>query len=119
MERTLEVYQKAVMERICAVCVDRRDDGSCGLDPHLECEVEKHLPALLDVVKGVKSQRIDTYVESLRRNICSVCEQGNADGTCDVRAKVDCTLDRYLALVIEAIEEVDRGESGDQPASAT
>jgi len=113
----LEAYEKAVLDRICAVCIDRRDDGTCGLDPKLVCAVREHLPTLLSMLRGVSFDDIGSYVERVRRNICTICEQGGAE-ECDVRERVDCTLDRYLHLVIEAIEEVERLKSGDAQASA-
>jgi len=118
MKPSVESYQRSILDRICAVCVDRRGDGSCGLDPALECEVEKHLPEMLTLVKGVTSDRIGDYVERVRRNICTVCNEAGEKGTCDVRARVDCTLDRYLVLVVEAIEEIERGTAGEALASA-
>ena len=111
-------YRQKVMERICAACVDRRADGSCGLDPALECEVEKHLPEMLTLVKGVTSDRIGDYVERLRQNVCRVCNEVESDGTCALRSRVDCTLDRYLVLVVEAIEDLERRTAGDALASA-
>jgi hypothetical protein len=117
MKPTLDGYQRTIMERICGVCVDRNADGSCGLDPRLACQVEQHLPELLKLVSGVTSDRIGDYVERVRRNVCTICDQGNADA-CEVRSQVDCALDRYLVLVVEAIEEVERRTAADALASA-
>ena len=118
MRATMDGYQRTIMERICSVCVDRNADGSCGLDPRLECQVEQHLPALLKLVSGVTSDRIGDYVERLRRNVCAICDQGNEDGTCEVRSRVDCALDRYLVLVVEAIEEAERRAAAEALACA-
>ena len=117
MRPTIDGYQRTIMERICSVCVDRNADGTCGIDPRLECQVEQHLPALLKVVSGVTSDRIGDYVERVRRNVCTICDQGNADA-CEVRSQADCTLDRYLVLVVEAIEEVERRTAAAALASA-
>src|SRR5262245_9856322 len=95
MGTALATYRTKIMDRICATCVDRNADGSCGLDPALECEVEKHLPEMLALVKGVTSDRIGDYVERLRQNVCRVCNETDGDGICGLRARVDCTLDRY------------------------
>jgi hypothetical protein len=42
----------------------------------------------------------------LRKNVCSECRHQSSDGTCSLRRSLDCGLDRYFPLVIEAIEEV-------------
>jgi hypothetical protein len=118
MSLALGLYQQKVMERICATCVDRNADGSCGLDPALECEVQKHLPELLTLVKGVTSDRIADYVQRLRHNVCRVCNQAAADGTCELRARLDCTLDRYFVLVVEAIEDLEQRTAADALATA-
>ena len=118
MSSKVGAYQRSIMERICAACVDRRADGSCGLDPALECEVEKHLPEMLTLVKGVTSDRIGDYVERLRQNVCRVCNEAEGDGSCGIRSRLDCTLDRYLVLVVEAIEDLERRNAADALASA-
>jgi len=118
MTPTLDAYEKAVLDRICAVCVDRRDDGTCGLDPKLACAIKEHLPMVLSMLRGVSSDKMGSYIERIRHNVCNICTQGNRDGSCDVRAHVDCPLDRYLGLVVEAIEDLDRRETGTALASA-
>jgi len=112
MGAPLKTYERAVLDRICAVCIDRRDDGSCGLDPDLECAVREHLPEIVKMVRGVTSDRIDDYVTRLRETVCRICDQAEGDGSCGPRDRVDCALDRYLSIVVEAIEQVDRDEQG-------
>ncbi|MGD8375452.1 MAG: hypothetical protein PVF68_04865 [Acidobacteriota bacterium] len=112
MSVPLETYEEAVLKRICGVCIDRRDDGSCGLDPDLECAVKEHLPEIVKMVRGVTSDRIDDYVTRLREKVCTICDRTEEDGSCGPRDRVDCALDRYLSVVVEAIEEVERGAQG-------
>ena len=114
MKQSLE---EAVMERICAACVDRRDDGSCGIDADLQCAIKLHLPTILKSLEGLQSDQLSDYVERTRRSVCSICEDGTPE-VCEVRDKVDCPLDRYLGLVVEAIEEIKRRDDGDVMASA-
>ena len=112
MVENIVAYETAVLDRICAVCIDRKDDGDCGLDPALECSIKQHLPALLEMLQGVTFDNMSEYVDRVRNSVCNICNQGNQNGTCNVREHVDCSLDRYLALVVEAIEEVDRRKPG-------
>ncbi len=116
--RDLRIYEEAILERICSVCIDLRDDGSCGIDPKLECSVKEHLPEIIGVVQGVNSNLIGDYVERLRQNVCKICESPEPDGTCEVRARTDCALNRYFNLVVEAIEEVEQRKDGSTMAEA-
>ena len=111
--------EKEILERICAVCVDRRDDGSCGLEPDLRCSIEQHLPRLLRALENVSSSRLGEYTERLRQNICAECEERGPGDSCEVRERVDCHLDRYLMLVVEAIEDLRSREDADVMASAS
>jgi len=97
----------ALRERVCSVCLDRRDDGSCGLSGGHTCALEAHLPRILEVVQTVHSPRMDEYVEAIRQRVCGVCEQ-DAQGGCRARNDGACALDAYLPLVVEAIEEAQR-----------
>lgn len=105
MER-LEQYWEAVREKVCANCIDSDGFGNCRLSGIQECGIKMHFPRIVDAVLSVKSERIDTYVEVLRRIVCTECRNQSADGRCSLRDHIDCGLDRYFPLVVEAIEEV-------------
>jgi hypothetical protein len=111
----LSAYEQAVLKRICDACVDRKHDGDCGLDPSLECAIRVHLPELLKTVQAVPSDRMDDHVASLRGNVCAICEQGEPD-ECEAPEKVECPMDRYLVLMVEAIQEVQRGGEDSGPS---
>ena len=97
----------ALRETVCAVCLDRRDDGSCDLSGGRTCALEAHLPRIIEIVQTVHSPRMDEYVEAIRQRICAVCEH-DAQGVCRARDDGACALDAYLPLVVEAIEEAER-----------
>ena len=56
-------------------------------------------------IQSVNSNDIQQYIDAIRRNVCSVCEEQAQDGSCEVRRQVQCSLDAYLLLVVDAIEE--------------
>jgi hypothetical protein len=62
-------------------------------------------PEVARAIQSVASDDIHQYIEAIRRNVCTVCEQQARDGSCEVREQVQCALDAYLLLVVEAIEE--------------
>ncbi len=118
MNADQKALEEAVLAKICRSCMECRDDGSCGLDPSRGCSIKIHLPQILRSVQGVTSDRIGDYVEHIREDVCAVCENRNADGSCDVRDRIDCPLDRYLLLVVEAIEDVQQCNDVNALASA-
>ena len=53
----------------------------------------------------MQSDDVGPYIEAIRRNVCSVCNEQAPDGSCETRQMVQCALDAYLLLVVDAIEE--------------
>ena len=96
---------EGVRRRICGVCVDRRVDGTCSLNEQNECALLMHFPRIVQAVSRVHSTRIDDYVQAIREDVCADCANQDADGLCKVREEIRCVLDRYLFLVVDAIEE--------------
>jgi hypothetical protein len=101
-----EEYLEAVRRRVCTVCLDRRDDGSCGLS-HRTCAIEAHLPHVGEAVLKIESARMDEYVAAIETQICGRCESGPAE-RCGHREKGECALDTYLYLVVAAVPDVRR-----------
>jgi hypothetical protein len=104
-----ESYRQAVRWKVCAHCIDLGEDGRCTLTGDRQCGVELYLDKIVEVVHSIESTRIQDYVNALRERVCAQCKNQNPDGTCRVRRDLDCGLDRYFALVVEAIEEADGG----------
>ena len=98
------MYMEAIGRRVCSVCLDRRDDGSCGLT-HRTCAIEAHLPDLVEAVTRVESDRMDEYIAAVEAQVCGRCEKKAGLG-CRFQELGECALDTYLYLVVEAIEEV-------------
>jgi hypothetical protein len=107
-----QAYWDAIRRRVCGVCLDQNDDGSCGV-PGRSCAIETHLPRLVDAILSVDSNRMDDYVDVLRAEICARCPEQDAQGKCNLRVRGNCALDTYLYLVVDAIQEV--REAGGRP----
>ena len=102
----LDKYWEVVQRRVCAKCIDGDGQGNCRLHGEDECALKLHFPRIVEAVLSVRSDKVDPYIAALRSSVCGACKHQSADGTCMIRAHVDCGLDRYFPLVIEAIEEV-------------
>jgi hypothetical protein len=106
-EERYRAYRDAIRRRVCAVCLDSKDDGSCGLSGGRTCAIDEHLPRVVHALLAVRSGRMDEYVAALEAEICSRCRMGDA-GSCALRDEGECGLSLYLPLVVDAIEEVGR-----------
>jgi hypothetical protein len=100
-----QAYLEAVRARVCAVCLDRRDDGTCGLARGRECALEAYLPEIVDTVLAVNSTRMDEYMQAIEARICSKCRSRGAAEECPFRDKGQCALWTYLPLAVDAVEE--------------
>jgi|WetSurMetagenome_2_1015567.scaffolds.fasta_scaffold323404_2 hypothetical protein len=109
-------YWPAIQQKVCRRCIDGDGKGYCRLDPSRECELKEYFPLIYDVVNGVSSDHILDYIIPLRVNVCTECSHQMPDGQCRFREKVDCALDRYYPLVVEAIEEIKQLENAGRKA---
>jgi hypothetical protein len=105
MSLTLEELEAVVRSRICSVCSDRTLQGSCGLGEPGECALFRLFPEVARAIQATSSDQIGDYIAAIRQNVCSVCIEQAADGTCETRNQVRCALDAYLVLIVEIIEE--------------
>lgn len=100
-------YEAAVRRRVCSRCIDFGADSIChSLDPK-GCAIFRFLPELVAIAESLNELKIEPYIAKVRERICMKCRGKNPAAACELRDTVNCGLDRYLALVIEAIEEVE------------
>ena len=105
MERSLVELESIVRNKICKVCTERTVDGQCGLEEPSNCALFRLFPQVAVAIQSVNSDDIQQYIEAIRRNVCAVCADQAGDGSCETRQQVQCALDAYLLLVVDAIEE--------------
>ncbi len=101
---TRDEYWDAVRSRVCVKCIDGDGYGNCRLTGEYACGLSAHFPRIVETVLGVKSDTMDPYIDALRKNVCAHCVHQSPDGRCMFRTNVDCGLDRYFPLIVQAIE---------------
>jgi hypothetical protein len=106
-EDRYRAYRDAIRRRVCAICLDGADDGSCGLAGPPSCGIDEHLPRLVDAILDVRRRHDDAYAAAVEAKVCSHCSHRDALGLCRLRRDGRCTVSVYLPLVIEAVEEVE------------
>lgn len=101
---TLDDYWDAVRANVCTKCIDGDGHGNCRLTGEYACGLSVHFPRIVETVLSVEGDSMEPYIEALRKNVCAHCVHQSPDGACLFRANVDCGLDRYFPLIVEAIE---------------
>ena len=105
MAQSLAELELIVRNRICGVCTERTVSGECALEEPSSCALFRLFPQVAHAIQSVQSDDIGEYIDAIRRNVCSVCTDQARDGSCETRQQVQCSLDAYLLLVVDAIEE--------------
>ena len=105
MDQASVDLETIIRNRICGVCSDRTVDGQCGLENPSTCALFGLFPQVAKAIQSTRSDDIQDYIQAIRANVCTVCEQQASDGSCETRRQVQCALDAYLVLVVDAIEE--------------
>ncbi len=108
VEDKYRAYRDAIRRRVCAICLDGADDGTCGLAGPPACAIDEHLPRLVDAILDVRRRHDDAYAAAVEARVCSHCSHRDALGLCRLRRDGRCTISVYLPLVVEAVEEVER-----------
>ncbi len=98
-------YRRALTINVCARCIDAGAAGGCRLPAGQQCALAVHAAPLIEAVLSVTSSSIVPYQAAVRQRVCAVCANRSADARCAVRNELECALDRYLPLVVDAIEE--------------
>jgi hypothetical protein len=101
-------YREAIRRRVCAICLDGADNGSCGLSGPAFCAIDEHLPRLVEAILGVRHRKDDAYAAAVEATVCGHCSHRDSLGLCHLRRDGRCTVSVYLPLVVEAIDEVER-----------
>ncbi len=115
--KKLEFYRDLLKQKVCSVCIDSDADGKCTISrtPDRACPIDMFLPEIVQAIESVQSNRMEDYVESFRTHVCSQCQEDET-GRCRFRSDIDCAMDRYIQLIVEAIEEApDREEAKPAP----
>ncbi|MCK6457755.1 MAG: hypothetical protein L6Q92_14640 [Phycisphaerae bacterium] len=93
-----------IRETICRACIYEKSDGGCSLKDPNDCPIISRIDKIIDVVRTIRSDKIDPYVERLREVICSECRMQDENGQCTMRDHADCALDDYFVLIVDLVE---------------
>ena len=109
-EERYRPYREAIRRRVCSVCLDGAEDGSCRLVGEPLCAIDQNLPALVEAIRDVRAGREAGYAAAIEARVCRHCPRREPEEGCSLRQDGSCALAVYLPLVVEAIEEVNGGD---------
>lgn len=101
----MSIYLAAIKEKVCSHCIERGPEGECRISPDKICTIESNYDRIVSAILSSTSERYEDYVGALRRNVCQDCSYGNPK-SCDDRDQVECPLDRYYPLIVDAVEAI-------------
>ncbi len=102
----MQKYDEAIRKTVCAHCIDALPSGRCSLMRYTDCPVPKFLPQMINISHFLRSDFAVDYRSIMYKQICPTCPN-SVEGDCTLRAEAECPLDRYLVLVLEAIDQTD------------
>jgi hypothetical protein len=108
----------AIRRRVCAVCLDRNDDGSCGLDPTRVCALEDHFASIVEAVAAADDRSLEDCRQEIRKRVCSECSLQDAEGRCRLRPRGECALDSFLPLVVDTVRDLATDQGSSAPGAA-
>ncbi|MBI2804247.1 MAG: hypothetical protein HYX68_04590 [Planctomycetes bacterium] len=94
-------YLKEIREQVCSRCVERPLGGPPCAPLGKQCGVELHLRQLIESIHEVDSGSMMPYLEHNRAGICEHCAFLHS-------SICPCPMDYLSALIVEAVECVDR-----------
>lgn len=106
-EDTYRLQREALRRRVCAVCLDGADDGSCALGASASCAIAEHLPRLVEAVRDVREGRAEGHASAIEAHVCGHCRRREPGGACAARRDGSCAIAAYLPLIVEALEEAE------------
>ncbi len=102
---SLDVYVREVRKQVCSRCTERPSGGPPCQPGGKVCGVENHLAELIEVLHtSSPGERTTSFLDQIRTRLCDPCPEQHST-TCP------CPMDYLAAMVVEAIETVDRGEA--------
>jgi hypothetical protein len=113
MESVLDIIRR----NVCSHCIDANANGLCTLPSELQCPIELYTARITNAIAKVDSDDYQAYVDALRGAVCCDCSYGSPE-TCVLRTQVDCPLDRYYPMIIDAVEEYLAVDRREHPATA-
>jgi hypothetical protein len=104
MKIDMKQMEWRMRESICPKCVRFTQNHTCSLPPGRDCSLFGNLEAVVGIVARTHSERIDPYVDVLRKQVCAACHSEDDHACCPLRDGLDCGLNLYYPIIVDEIE---------------
>jgi hypothetical protein len=101
-----EALWEALRRRVCSVCLDRRDDGTCGLTRETRCVLEVHLEGVVAALSATRGQTPDGRARAIQDRVCRGCQEAETSGACRLGDRGECALRDYLPQIAAVVDEL-------------
>jgi hypothetical protein len=102
-----EALWEALRRRVCSVCLDRRDDGTCGRGGEIGCALEEQLERVASVLSASRGQPLEERARAVEAQVCRHCSGPDNGGPCRLGERGECAVRAYLPLVARVVDEVE------------
>lgn len=99
-------YLQEIRAQVCSRCVEKPPGGPPCAPLGKRCGVEMHLPHLIRSIHEIRSDSLVDYLNHDRSEICEKCPHFHGE-ICP------CPMDYLVALIVEAVETVDKRRRSD------
>ena len=100
-------YIDDVRSRVCKECSKSDASGKCIAAPGTECVLKIYLPQVTKALEAAHGKDVESYLVSLRSEVCSVCKEKDESGYCYTSDSFGCPLESFFRTVANAAVNLD------------
>lgn len=102
----MDPFWEAVRMKVCRMCVDGDGRGHCSLPRSEECVLKLMVPEILGLLAADGPRWRKNSVKDMHTRICGRCRHHRDDGRCHEERRGECTLDRFLPVLVEMVQSM-------------
>jgi len=102
-----EALWEALRRRVCSVCLDRRDDGTCGRGGEIGCALDEQLELVASALSASRGQPLEARARAIEEQVCRHCSGPDHGGSCRLGERGECAVRDYLPLIARVVDEVE------------
>ncbi len=104
-----EALWEALRRRVCSVCLDRRDDGSCGRGGESGCALEEQLERVVSALSASRGQTLEERARAVEEQVCCHCLGPDHGGSCRLGERGECAVRAYLPIIARVVDDAELG----------
>jgi hypothetical protein len=102
-----EALWEALRRRVCSVCLDRGDDGTCGRGGEFRCALEEQLERVALALSACRGQPLEERARAVEEQVCRHCSGPDHGESCRLGERGECAVRAYLPLVARVVDDLE------------